>query len=72
MFGLIFIIIGVLVLLQYYGVVGAFSGLVWGIIFIAAGLLIFARRMARRRRRTEWMARREQNQNGPSGNDKRP
>ena len=56
MFGLLFIVIGAIIILQYYGVVGVFTGLTWGLIFIILGVLLFLRAHARRERRRAWIA----------------
>jgi hypothetical protein len=65
MFGIGFIIIGILVLLQTFGVFGAISpGIIWGIAFIVIGLMMASRRSMRRNRRQEWMAKRHDKQKG--------
>jgi hypothetical protein len=61
MFGIGFIIIGIILLLQAAGIFGAISpGIVWGIVFIVIGIGIASRHSMRRKRRHEWMAKRHQ------------
>jgi len=56
MFGGIFIIVGIIILLEVTGVISASaSGLVWGIAFIAIGVMMMIRRTMRQGRREEWM-----------------
>jgi hypothetical protein len=61
MFGLGFILIGIVILLQAAGVFGNLSpALVWGITFILIGIIIASRSSMRRKRRAEWMAKRRE------------
>lgn len=69
MFGFILILIGVIAILQYYGVIGPLSGLVWGIIFIALGVFISIRSSARRQRRADWIEKRRARKQGSTTTD---
>ncbi|HVO28505.1 MAG TPA: hypothetical protein VMT81_00785 [Candidatus Paceibacterota bacterium] len=65
MIGIIFIIIGAVLLLESLGVFGSFSGgMLWGIVLLAIGILLMVRGSARRRRRQEWMERRRERRQG--------
>lgn len=56
MFGIGFIIIGIIVLLQTAGfLTGISGGVVWGVAFILIGIMMIARRSMRRERRRKWM-----------------
>jgi hypothetical protein len=72
MFGIIFIVIGIIILLQAYGVFGALSsGIIWGVAFIIIGITLALRRSARRNRRAEWLAehRRKRHEGAKEGDD---
>jgi hypothetical protein len=56
MFGIAFIIVGVIVLLQTLGVFGTLSGgIIWGTAFVLIGILMMFRQSMRHKRRTEWL-----------------
>ena len=56
MFGIGLIIIGIIVLLETFGVLtGNVAGIVWGVALIAIGIAMFVRRAHRRERRMRWM-----------------
>jgi drug/metabolite transporter (DMT)-like permease len=59
MFGLGFILIGVLILLRAYGFLTSVSDpIFWGVGLIVVGIIVFAGRSMRRQRRREWIAQR--------------
>jgi membrane-bound ClpP family serine protease len=56
MFGIILIIVGIIILLDTFGVLaGIPSGVVWGTALIILGIIVLVRREARRRRRARWI-----------------
>ncbi len=56
MFGLILVIVGIIILLDTFGILaGVPSGVVWGTAFVVFGIIIMVRRHLRRTRRMRWM-----------------
>ncbi len=64
MVGIGLIIIGIIILLETFGVIsGIPAGIVWGGALIVIGIMIIVRRSIRREQRMRWMAaRREKKQ----------
>lgn len=74
MLGIILIIIGGLMLLSAFGVIGPIlgNGTVLGVVLILLGIMMLVRRSMRRGRRAEWIARRREIRQGgapAAGND---
>ena len=65
MFGVGLIIVGIIILLETFGIIsGVPAGIVWGVALIALGIMILVRRSVRHQRRMKWIVERREKKQG--------